>query len=317
MRDDGRIRLTLLGGFLGSGKSTWLRHQIHEGRFADAIVVVNEAAEAPVDNLLLAKSARMELLAGGCACCTGRAAMVGLLRDICDRRTRSGTDAEPVGEIVLETSGLADPGPIIDAIATDPVLVHHIVLRETVVAVDGIHGSGQIAAEPLWRRQAQAADRFVLTKVDGADPAALARIRATLEAVNPGRPVEGSVMGSPADLPAAAGALPLDLPSAGDDRPILATKLAIGGDTDWVTFSVWLSALLHARGDDVLRVKGVIRTPAGRLLLQSVRRIVQNPEILPEDFVVADGEEDTVVFIGRGFSERDLRRSLGRFAGSA
>ncbi len=314
-RDDGRIRLTLVGGFLGSGKSTWVRHQLHEGRFSGALVIVNEAAEAPVDNVLLAGAARMELLAGGCACCTGREAMVALLRDVCDRRTRPGGDAEPVEEILLETSGLADPGPIVEAIGSDPVLVHHVVLRETVVAVDGVDGLRQVAGEPLWRRQAQAADRFVVTKVDRADPEELRRLVATLASVSPGVPVEGVVMGSPAPLPDAGGAEPMPLADGGlDDRAILATRLTIDERTDWVTFAVWLSALLHARGDDVLRVKGVIRTPAGRLLLQSVRRVVQNPEILPEGFEAGATEDDTVAFIGRGFTEEDLRRSLDLFA---
>jgi G3E family GTPase len=89
--------------------------------------------------------------------------------------------------------------------------------------------------------------------------------------------------------------------------------LALGDDIDWTAFSVWLSALLHARGDDVLRVKGVVRTPADRLLLQSVRRIVQSPEILPEQDETR--EDDVVVVIGRGYRAEDLRRSLAHFAG--
>ena len=76
-------------------------------------------------------------------------------------------------------------------------------------------------------------------------------------------------------------------------------------------FSVWLSALLHARGDDVLRVKGVARTPAGRLLLQSVRKVVQSPEILPDQ---NDRLDNVVVVIGRGYCAEDLRRSLQYFA---
>ena len=76
---------------------------------------------------------------------------------------------------------------------------------------------------------------------------------------------------------------------------------------------MWLSALLHARGDDIVRVKGVVRTPAGRLLLQTVRKIVQSPEILPEQ---GDQREDNmIVLIGRGYTESQLRRSLRYFAG--
>jgi G3E family GTPase len=312
---DGRIRLTLLGGFLGSGKSTWLRHQIHEGAFADALVIVNEAAEVPVDNVLLARSSRMRLLTGGCACCEARAELVSMLREICDERVRPGPLRDPVDTIVLETSGLADPGRILDEIRSDPVLVHHIVVRETVVAVDALHGLKHLGNEPLGRRQAEVADRLVITKVDQADPDAVRRLMATLAVVAPGVPVSGSVMGSEAELPDADGFAPEPLADAdANAAPILATKLTLADPVDWVAFTVWLSALLHVRGDDVLRVKGVMRTPAGRLLLQSVRQVVQNPEILPPDDA-NNGDDNAVVFIGRGFEVRDLRRSLRRFAG--
>ena len=90
-------------------------------------------------------------------------------------------------------------------------------------------------------------------------------------------------------------------------------KLEIGEDIDWTAFSVWLSALIHARGDDILRVKGVVRTPAGRLLLHSVRKIVQSPEILPDDRPL--GDDNGLVFIGRGFGTDQLARSLRHFAG--
>src|SRR6188768_2843074 len=73
---DGRMRLTLVGGFLGSGKTTWLRHQLHEGLFRDAVVVVNEAAGTPVDDALLSGGAKLAVLAGGCACCETKAALV-------------------------------------------------------------------------------------------------------------------------------------------------------------------------------------------------------------------------------------------------
>ena len=81
---EGRMRLTILGGFLGSGKSTWLRHHLHHGFLQDALMVVNEAAIAPVDDALLIGSTRLRVLAGGCACCETRPALVTLLRDICD-----------------------------------------------------------------------------------------------------------------------------------------------------------------------------------------------------------------------------------------
>jgi len=316
---DGRMRLTVLGGFLGSGKTTWLRHQLHDGLFEDAFVVVNEAAEMPVDDALLTRSSRIAVLAGGCACCTARADLISLLRRICDDRSRMDSRGERLQRIVLETSGLADPGPIVAAIRADPVLVHHIVVNEIVVAVDALNALGQLRDEPLGRRQVEIADRLIVTKVDETAEEPLARLIATLGCLNPGAAISGAVKGSEVALPPAENAEPESLPElsgAAGRPPIFPTRLAIDETIDWTAFSVWLSALLHARGDDVLRVKGVVRTPAGRLLLQSVRKVVQSPEILPEPADGPDREDDTIVVIGRGYRGEDLGRSLAYFAGA-
>jgi G3E family GTPase len=313
---ENRIRLTVLGGFLGSGKTTWLRHQLRFGSMSDAWVIVNEAADIPVDDALLDGFARSSVLAGACACCDGRQALIETLRGICDRRV--GSD-DTIDHVVLETSGLADPGPIIEAIRIDPVLVHHIVVGEIMVAVDALHGLAQLKSEPLGRRQVEAADSLIVTKVDKAEESAMKRLLAMLHLLNPGAGVSGAIMGSEAALPDATGTTAetfSDL-SAAEVVPILAARLDLDPSIDWTAFSVWLSALLHARGEDVMRVKGVVRTPAGRLLLQSVRKVVQSPEILPESKASGRGEDNSVVFIGRGFSAKDLRQSLHYFAGAA
>jgi G3E family GTPase len=309
---DGRIRLTVLGGFLGSGKSTWLRHRLHEGALDGAHIIVNEAAETPVDQEMLRGSAGLSTLAGGCACCAGLGRLVALLREIADRRV-SGLR---VDRIVLETSGLAEPAPIVGAIRDDPVLAHHVLVSEVVVAVDALHGLDQLATEPLGRAQVQLADRLVITKVDAADMRQLRTTLATLHAINPTAAMSGSVHGSPVPLPDFDGVAPLALPAEGEvaAQPIAAVNLILGSDIDWTAFAVWLSALLHARGSDVLRVKGVVRTPAGRLLLQGVRHTVQSPEILPDDAGDA-GEAGAVVVMGRGFSLSALQQSLRHFAG--
>lgn len=310
---DSRIRLTILGGFLGSGKTTWLRHQLRHGPLRDAWVVVNEAAEVAVDDAVLGSDARMAVLAGGCACCDAREGLIALLRGLCDRRVGAG---EQIDHIVLETSGLADPAPIVEAIRGDPVLVHHILVTEIVVAVDALHGIAQLKREPLGRRQIEAAGRLVVTKIDAAEEGAVSRLLAVLHRLNPGASVSGAVLGSEAALPEPDDATAEELPelSGADAAPIRALRLDLDSSIDWTAFSVWLSALLHARGEDVMRVKGVVRTPAGRLLLQSVRKAVQSPEILPE---TGGAEDNAVVFIGRGFSAENIQRSLRYFTGAA
>ncbi len=314
---DGRMQLTVLGGFLGSGKTTWLRHQLHDGNFKDAYVVVNEAADTPVDDALLARSTDLTVITGGCVCCTARGELVALLRRLCDRRSATASGGERLQRIVLETSGLADPGPIVEAIRRDPILVYHIVVSEIVVTVDALHALAQLRSEPLGRRQIEIADRLIVTKIDEAEPAALGRLLATLSRLNPGATISGAVKGSDAVLPGFAGVEPeplADLSGESEKPPIFATTLALDPSIDWTAFSVWLSALLHARGDDVVRVKGVVRTPAGRLLLQSVRKVVQSPEVLPELAPDVASKDDSVVVIGRGYRAEDLLRSLRYFA---
>jgi G3E family GTPase len=258
------------------------------------------------------------VLAGGCACCDALGDLITLLRTICDARVSRAQGAAPLDEIVLETSGLADPGPIVAALRADPILLHHIVVSEIIVAVDAVYGMRQLRQEPLCRRQMELADQLIVTKIDEAEADHVASLLATLRRINPAATISGAVKGSEAMLPdyegVAAETLP-DLGGAPADTPILVLKLTIGDDIDWTAFSVWLSALIHARGDDILRVKGVVRTPAGRLLLQSVRKIVQSPEILPNEDGRPIGEDNSLIFIGRGFSAENLSRSLRHFAG--
>lgn len=319
---DTRLRLTILGGYLGSGKTTWLRHQLHVGAFGPRVhVVVNEAAEVPVDDALLVGAEGMTLLAGGCCCCAGRDGLIAALRGLCDARSRLSADVPRLERIVLETSGLADPGAIVAAVQADPVLINHIVVDGTIVAVDALHALAQLATEPLGRRQVGAADRLVLTKTDACDPDALATLRATLAMLNGHATLTAAVLGEEVALPPLApDAAPAVLPALSDEDlrgPIAPTQVAIPEGMDWSAFTLWLSALLHARGDDLVRVKGVVRTPAGRLLLQTVRKVVQSPEILPDQGDARHGHaiDNHIVFIGRGYRPQDLGRSLHRFLG--
>jgi G3E family GTPase len=309
------MQMTVVGGFLGSGKTTWLRHQLHHGRFKDAFVIVNEAAETAVDDAILGDAHKIAALAGGCACCQARSELVSLLRGLCDARSRVDSSSERLERIVLETSGLADPGKIVEAVTGDSVLVHHIVVSEIIVAVDALNALEQLRSEPLGRAQIEVADRLVVAKIDAArETAALTRLLATLRRLNPGAAILGGARGSTVRLPAYEDADPEPLPEAPAEAgrsPIFATSLVLDTTIDWTAFSVWLSALLHARGDDVLRIKGVVRTPAGRLLLQTVRKAVQSPEILPEQ---NERTDNVLVVIGRGYRSEDLRRSLAYFA---
>ncbi len=312
-RQDGLLPLVIVGGFLGAGKSTWLRHQLFVRRFGRVHVLVNEAAETPVDDLLLGRADRLEVLAGGCACCTGRDALRAALRRICD--AESGPQAGSIDTIVLETSGLADPAAIVRAIMDDPVLVRRIVLSRTIVLVDGLEGANQLADEGLARAQAEAADEIVVTKAHEADNHNLSRLAATLRQLAPDAALSFADFGVEVQIATRADASPFDLGVASEAAaPIRAHRLDVEAAGGWGALSAWLSALLFARGDSIVRVKGAIRTPAGRLLLQSVRRHVQPPEILPEPEDHSQAvDDDFIVLIGRGIDQDRLQNSWDRF----
>jgi G3E family GTPase len=313
---EGRLRLTILGGFLGSGKTTWLRHQLHEKSFGRVHVVINEAADAPVDDALLRAADRMTLLSGACVCCDGQDELRRVLLGLCDERSRMANPAARLEHIVLETSGLADPAAILALIQANPILIRQIVVTETIVIVDAVNALDQLRQEALSRRQIEAADRLILAKTDLVPQQASERLRATLTVMAPGAVQSAASFGSPLDLAMVGNDVrPVDLGdiTAADTDPIRAIRLDLGETPDWTAFTVWLSALLYARGDQIVRVKGVVRTPAGRLLLQTVRKSVQSPEILPEPDIPSDSD-NAIAVIGRGFTQTQLEASLQRFS---
>jgi G3E family GTPase len=193
--------------------------------------------------------------------------------------------------------------------------VYHIVISEIVVAVDALHGVRQLQDEPLCLKQIEVADQLIVTKVDAASQGDVPTLLATLKSLNPGAALSGTNHGSNAPLPNFDGVPPADIkPADGVGRPtIFPTVLELTAQDDWAALTVWLSALLYARGDDVLRVKGVVRTPAGRLLLQSVRHVMQSPEMLPEQMEDDRRRDNTLVVIGSGYRGADLARSLRKF----
>lgn len=305
-----RLKLVIVGGYLGAGKSTWLRHQLYTGAFPNAHLIVNEAAELAVDDAIFGSRYPLTLLSGGCACCEGQPAFLTALRQLCDDRSRATGPGARTGLAVLECSGLADPATIAASLRTDPMLAFHLALSEIIVLVDARNAAAQLASDPLGRAQIEAADRLVITKSDLASPADTARLVATLRLLNPGATITAETRGEPVPLPDTTDAKPLPLADT-ETAPIRPVQITLPEGLDWASFAVWLSALLASHGNDIVRVKGTVRTPAGRLLLQGIRDHVQPPEILPDSDLAQDG---TIVLIGREIDTDRVARSLRRFA---
>ncbi len=313
---DGRLPVVVLGGFLGSGKTTLLARRFAGPAAARTAFLVNDFGAVGLDHRLLGTARAPVLLAGGCVCCALREDLVAALRALVDRRQ----GGEALDRVVLETSGVADPGALVAAVAEHPMLSHHVVVSRVVVTVDALHGLQALDAEPEARAQASAADELVITKADLVPEADLAPLAGALRALNPVAPISLAVDGvaepSPR-WPAATGrraASPAgtgDLPRSHTDG-IEAHCVTSDRPLDWAAFSVWLSMLLHARGRDVLRVKGIVDVEgSGPVALDAVQRVVHPPRHLD---AAAGGRPAELVFITRGIAPGSIERSLRAFA---
>ena len=170
-----RIPVTVVTGFLGSGKTTLIRELLSRPEGADTAVVVNEFGEVGIDNALLRSSSDATVLLGnGCLCCTVRTDLQESLRTLFAERASGAVPS--FRRVIIETSGLADPGPVLQTFASDRALGQEFHLQSLVTVVDAVAGPGNLATMPEARHQAALADRVVLTKTDLADNAAVAAL---------------------------------------------------------------------------------------------------------------------------------------------
>lgn len=176
--------VTLLTGFLGSGKTTLLRRLLADPARADTAVIINELGEVGIDHLLVERlDDQMVLLKSGCVCCTVRGELATAMRDLHSRRERSAVP--PFRRLVIESTGLADPFPVLSTLKADPVLRHHFRSAGVVATVDAVNGMLQLERHTESVRQVATADVIVLTKTDIAEAAATARLVAQLGSLNP------------------------------------------------------------------------------------------------------------------------------------
>lgn len=316
MSTAGRIPVLVVGGFLGSGKTSLLRHVLDGA--ADTAVIVNEFGAVGLDHQLLrACEERVELLGGGCACCTRRADLVRALRDLLDAHERG---TVKLSRVVIETSGLADPAPIVFTITNDPMLRHHFEVERLIVTVDAVNWTEQLGRHPEARKQVLVADELVITKLDLVEhQEAHAAIAGALQALNPAATLRTALHGVIGDEPPAAlQTPPAPHPTAETTNGLAHTEdvsslsLQPDGPVDWLGFAVWLSMLLHARGQDVLRVKGLLELAEGTLVsVNGVQHVVHAPEHLDRSTI--SDPSPGIVFITRGIDIERLRASFDAF----
>lgn len=316
-----RLPLLVVTGFLGSGKTTLLRRLLADTAAWETAVLVNEWGEVGLDHhLVQCLDAPTVLLRRGCVCCTLRDDLTQALRDLLERRQRG--ELPTLRRVVLETTGLADPAPILFTVRTDPVLRHHYRLAQVLTTIDAVNGDGHLTHQPEALKQVTSADTLVLTKTDLAPPETVAALRARLQTLNPTARLHCAVFGSLP--PAALGALDAEARLAQRLAPpplapaesagahasdMQALTLTFAQPLDWIAFSIWLSMLLHAHGESVLRVKGLLNVGApGPVLLNGVQHILHDLEHLAQ-WPDADRRSHLVMIV-RGLPTAALVRSL-------
>ncbi|RTL95171.1 GTP-binding protein [Ancylobacter aquaticus] len=337
----GKVPVHVLTGFLGAGKTSLLRRLLASPALADTAVLINEFGEVGLDHLLVeAVDEDIVLLKSGCVCCTVRTDLKEGLVNLMERR-RHGT-LPPFARVVLETTGIADPGPIVATLIADPMLRHQFRLGGIVTVVDVPNGVGNLASFPESLRQVAAADRLAISKSDLASTEEAAALAAQLAALNPSAalvtllpdeaPDIALLLADPADEAHRAAEVRRWIEAAaareggwrfhghagheaGRHGDIRAFVIRAEAPLAWPRFALWLSMLLNRHGGEILRLKGLllIENVAEPVVIQGVQHLVHAPEHLK---AWPEGVHGTqIVMIARGLDPALVQRSFDAFVG--
>jgi G3E family GTPase len=325
--------VSVITGFLGSGKTTLLNRLLRDPAMAGAAVIVNEFGEIGLDHLLV--EAAIEdavLLRSGCICCTVRGDLVDTLGSLGARRAAGTIPA--FDRVMVETTGLADPAPILQTLMSDPTLVADYRLGAVVTTVDAVNAPAQLAEFAEAVKQVAVADRLVVTKTDLASPdAALAGIRA----LNPGAPIVrlpgdpvvpgelfGAALYDPArktpDVQRWLGEPVHDHGSPDVNRhgaDIRTFCLTRDAPLPWHAVKAWLESVVSLRGADLLRLKGIVAVTGDDrpIVVHGVQHVFHAPTRLPR---WPDADRRTrLVFITRNLDAGPLDAALDAFVARA
>jgi G3E family GTPase len=314
-----RLPVVLVTGFLGSGKTTLLSRLLHLPELGETAVIVNELGEVGIDHHLLRQvDERTVLLGNGCLCCTLRGDLADELRDLLSRRTRG--EIPPFRRVLVETTGLADPAPVLNTLLAEPVVRHHFEPGAVIATVDALNGSRQLDREAETLKQVVVADRLVVTKADVAVRGAVDELEERLRGLNPAADLlevsfgeaDPALLLAPGNLDPRHLRVP-EVPGHADVHPFV---LFLDWAVDWTAFGIWLTMLLGSRGADVLRVKGLLDVgAAGPVVLNAVQHVVHPPEHL--EAWPDEDRRSRIVFIARGIGRREVEESLAAFDAAA
>lgn len=317
--DSGRIPVVIFTGFLGAGKTSLIQQLTKTPAGAGSAIIVNEFGEIGFDQTVLGTSGeRTVLLGNGCLCCTVRTDLQETLRALFVERTRGAADFR---QVLIETSGLADPGPILQTFVSDRALAQEFHLRALVGVVDALNCGATLTEHPLARKQVALSDRLVLTKGDLVSVDQAAAATRQIKALLAGRPVDilragddwNALVSDSVDFGTRRTSFFAD--AADHDADITAFPVVLERPVPWDAFVQAIRALVALRGRDILRVKGILAVEdcRGPVLFHAVQHLVHEPvelEAWPDD-----ERQSRLIFITRGVDQAQVTNLISAMVG--
>lgn len=323
----GKIPVTIITGFLGSGKTTLIRQLLVHPSMNKVAVVINEIGEIGIDqDLVTLSSENISLLANGCICCSVRTDMQETLRDLFTRRTIG--DIFDFDRIIIETTGLADPAPILQTLVSDTLLEAQFRFDGLVTLVDAVNLPDQLENLKEPEKQLAIADRIFVTKTDLIGPIQMDQLVQLIRDINPSSPIQNILHGNidPNELMGigltSSKASQKTLNFLGENTSQTSEKymgdfarrhtsniqtetLRFKTPFTWQAFSSALDLLTTLRGVDLLRVKGIINVENQPIVVQGVQHIFHPPVTL--DQWPSEDHDSRIVFITRNIPKEVLK----------
>ena len=303
---------------MGSGKTTVLARVLKDERFKNTAAIINEFGEAGLDHRLIRRiEERTRLLSGGCICCNMRDDLINELKEILNEYERGEI---PLDRVVIETTGLADPAPILFSILMDPLLTNRYFVDNIVCCLDAANGELHLKNNPESLKQIAVADTIIITKTDLVEKETVNFMRERLNRLNPAAKIFQAANGKiNPEIIFGDGQNRMEKISRRENfsemkhaDDIHSMSIKFYDALDWTSFGLWMSMLLYAHGEKILRIKGMVDVgDSGPIVINGVQHIIHPPHHL-EDW---NGEErnSQIVFIMKGLDPQRVIESLIAF----